>query len=194
MARSGLSKSQVRETRDRLVAEGRYPSVDAVRHALGDVGSKSTIHRFLKELRDEEPDGGIRREDTAGALQALVEQLTERLHADAEQRLRRMREEHERVLHDKERELAELRGAVARLGARLAFLENQDEPAPARADGWSRAAGGRASLVEGFGKFDGLLSSRSPGRDISPFNMARSFARTDAGELDSLWRAKGPLI
>jgi hypothetical protein len=55
MARKGLTKSQVRATRDALLAEGRYPSVDAVRQALGDSGSKSTIHRFLKELRDEEP-------------------------------------------------------------------------------------------------------------------------------------------
>ena len=38
MARTGLTKSQVRTTRDQLLAEGRYPSVDAVRHALGDTG------------------------------------------------------------------------------------------------------------------------------------------------------------
>ena len=36
--------------RDQLIAEGRYPSADAVRAALGNTGSKSTIHRYLKEL------------------------------------------------------------------------------------------------------------------------------------------------
>lgn len=191
MARSGLSKSQVRETRDRLVAEGRYPSVDAVRHALGDVGSKSTIHRFLKELREEEPDAGLRRDDTALALHGLVEQLAERLHVDAEQRLRAQREAHERVLAGKEQELAELRASVARLGARVAVLE-AEAALPAPRDGaWT---GGRASLVEGFGRFDGLLNSRSASRDISPFDMARSFARADAPDLDTLWRAQGPLI
>ena len=54
MARSGLTKSQVRTIRDRLLADGRYPSVDAVRHALGDTGSKSTIHKYLKELGEDE--------------------------------------------------------------------------------------------------------------------------------------------
>ena len=59
MARSGLTKSQVREARDRLLAEGRHPSVDAVRHALGDSGSKSTIHKYLKELRSEDGGGDV---------------------------------------------------------------------------------------------------------------------------------------
>ena len=31
MARSGLTKSQVRTVRDRMLADGKYPSVDAVR-------------------------------------------------------------------------------------------------------------------------------------------------------------------
>ena len=50
MARSGLYKSDVQRARDSLRAEGKNPSVDAVRVALGNTGSKTTIHRYLKEL------------------------------------------------------------------------------------------------------------------------------------------------
>ena len=35
MARAGLYKSQVKKARDMLVAQGKHPSVDAIRIALG---------------------------------------------------------------------------------------------------------------------------------------------------------------
>ncbi|MFN6505802.1 DNA-binding protein [Xanthomonas translucens pv. translucens] len=34
----------------RGVQQGKHPSVDAVRVALSNTGSKTTIHRYLKEL------------------------------------------------------------------------------------------------------------------------------------------------
>ncbi len=52
MARTGLYQSQVKKARDTLVAQGRHPSVDAVRVALGNTGSKTTIHKYLKELEE----------------------------------------------------------------------------------------------------------------------------------------------
>jgi hypothetical protein len=182
MARSGLTKPQVRTVRDRLLAEGRYPSVDAVRHALGDVGSKSTIHKYLKELRDEDPNVGIKREDTEDALRGFVEQLAERLHANAEERLRVLRAEHEGALRDKDGELAVLRATVAQLTARLQRLERQELAAmPAiHADDtpdWRAQRQARS----GFGRFDSaLLSSRSaiaPG-EPSPFDLIRTAARS----------------
>ncbi|MFX6330932.1 DNA-binding protein, partial [Acinetobacter baumannii] len=56
MARTGLYKSEVKKARDSLLALGRHPSVDAVRVELGNTGSKTTIHKYLKEL--EEDEGG----------------------------------------------------------------------------------------------------------------------------------------
>ena len=50
MARAGLYQSDIKKARDALLAQGRYPSVDAVRVALGNTGSKTTIHKYLKEL------------------------------------------------------------------------------------------------------------------------------------------------
>ena len=42
MARGGLYKSDVQKARDALRAQGKHPSVDAVRVALGNAGSKTT--------------------------------------------------------------------------------------------------------------------------------------------------------
>jgi len=194
MARSGLTKSQVRTVRDHMLAEGKYPSVDAVRHALGDSGSKSTIHRYLRELRDEDPDAGTRREDTEDALRAVVGQLAERLHANADERVKAriaaLQAAHEQALREKEAELAALRAAVDTLMARVALLE-----APGWADGaadrmeddvdggaglprrWRTPRPGQPHA--GFGRFDsGLLSSRSGQGGSSPFDLIRTVSRS----------------
>ena len=77
MARTGIFKWDVKDARDQLVREGKHPSIDAIRSALGDTGSKSTIHRFLKELEEEE--AGSSKIAISDALQGLVSQLSERL-------------------------------------------------------------------------------------------------------------------
>jgi hypothetical protein len=178
MARTGLSKSQVRASRDQVLAEGRYPSVDTVRLALGNTGSKSTIHKYLKELETEDADGGLRREDTARTLLATVEQLAEQLHADGDRRLRALKAEHAQALQEKDDELAELRRQVAMLGARLDRLE--DLP-----------GGGDRSFDKGFGKFsDQLLSSRGGGHDISPFSFIPAGGRSEVFDFDSLIPAR----
>lgn len=160
MARTGLTKTDVRASRDRLLAEGRYPSVDAVRAVLG-TGSKSTIHKYLKELGGEDAGAGVKREDTARTLHGIVEQLTDQLHGDAERRLEALRAAYEK-------ELAELRGTVARLAARLEELE------------------GGPSLG-GFGDFSGLQTSSRSGRgEQSPFNIVLSGGRSSVFDLDSL--------
>jgi chromosome segregation ATPase len=93
MARSGLTKSDIKSARNALIARGRYPSADAVRAELGDTGSKSTIHRYLKELEDEEgtPDVGSRA-SISEPLQDLVARLAERLHEEAEAQVAAMRQ------------------------------------------------------------------------------------------------------
>jgi BMFP domain-containing protein YqiC len=181
MARSGLTKSQVRTCRDRLLAEGRYPSVDAVRLSLGNTGSKSTIHRFLKELAGEDmgPDAGIKREDTARSLHDFVEELADRLHGDAQQRIRQLETAHREALQEKERELAALRATVARLEARLEALEEDR--------GFGRLDDGPAPATQGFGMFSSrLAASRGGVRDISPFGMMAGGARSEAFDVDSM--------
>jgi len=82
MARTGVYKWDVKEARDRLVEQGKHPSIDAVRAALGDTGSKSTIHRYLKELEQE--GDGLSTVSLSESLQGLVSQLAERLKHEAE--------------------------------------------------------------------------------------------------------------
>lgn len=80
MARAGLDKSDVQKARDALRAQGKHPSVDAVRVALGNTGSKTTIHRYLKELEEEEGQGLGAKVAVSDALQDLVGRLAGRLH------------------------------------------------------------------------------------------------------------------
>ena len=190
MARTGLSKAQVKATRAQLIAEGRYPSVDAVREALGNTGSKSTIHKYLKELESEDGDAAERRDDSARALHALVEQLADRLHLDAEQRMAAMRAEYEQALQRKELELAELREQVAQLSGRL-DERHADVPAVAPVRQPNEApvhAGQRKSLREiGFGFFGNLLSSsRNGGREASPFSSMLTSGRSDILDVEEL--------
>ena len=167
MARTGLTKSEVRASRDRLLAEGRYPSVDAVRAALG-TGSKSTIHKYLKELGREDGGAGVKREDTTRTLYGIVEQLADQLHGDAERRLETLRASYEE-------ELAELRGTVARLSARVEELEGAPPKQPA---------------TSGFGDFSDLQSSSRSGRsEHSPFNTVLSGGRSAVFDLDHLLNA-----
>ncbi|SHG76491.1 DNA-binding protein [Massilia sp. CF038] len=86
MARTGLYQSEVKKARDALIAQGKHPSVDAVRVALGNTGSKTTIHKYLKEL--EEVDGGAgRKTSVSEALQDLVARLAARLHEEGDARV-----------------------------------------------------------------------------------------------------------
>lgn len=191
MARSGLTKSQVREVRDRLLAEGGYPSADAVRRALGDTGSKSTIHKYLKELEGEDAGTGLQRADTERALQALIAQVAEQLHLEAERHMRKLHAQQEQALRDKDRELAELRDTVALLTARLEKLEGAplaDEPSGQVRE---RAIPRRSPAMDGLGNFGVLMSnSRCGSRDISPFSSVLTSARSDAFEVDDLWPLK----
>jgi chromosome segregation ATPase len=87
MARTGLYQSEVKKARDALVAQGRHPSVDAVRVALGNTGSKTTIHKYLKELEAIEDGAGGRKTSIGDALQDLVARLAAQLHEEADARI-----------------------------------------------------------------------------------------------------------
>ncbi|HRG14831.1 MAG TPA: DNA-binding protein [Pseudomonadota bacterium] len=85
MARGGLYRTDVEKARSALIAQGKHPSVDAVRVALGNTGSKTTIHRYLKEIDAEE--GTDRKVAVSDALQDLVARLAAQLHAEADERI-----------------------------------------------------------------------------------------------------------
>ena len=87
MARAGIYKSEVLRARDRLLANGRYPSIDAVREELGNTGSKGTIHRYLKEIEEEEGPATGSRVAVSEAIQDLVGRLAARVNEEAEERV-----------------------------------------------------------------------------------------------------------
>ncbi len=86
MARAGIYKSEVLRARDKLLATGRHPSIDAVREELG-TGSKSTIHRYLKEIGEEEGPAIGSRVAVSEAIQDLVGRLAARVNEEAEERV-----------------------------------------------------------------------------------------------------------
>ena len=85
MARGRIYKSEVQAARDKLLRDGTNASLDAVRIALGNTGSKTTIHRLMKELEAEEAGPvAVSGEAISDALQALVAQLAGQLRQEAE--------------------------------------------------------------------------------------------------------------
>ncbi len=66
-----------------MLAKGQHPSIDMVRIELGNTGSKSTIHRYLKELEEE---ASTRLDDEAllsQPIRELVARLASRLQEEA---------------------------------------------------------------------------------------------------------------
>lgn len=115
MARAGIYFSDVKRARDTLVAQGRHPSIDAVREALGNTGSKTTIHRYLRELEVEE---GGQSAPVNDAILALVSQLAARLEEEAATQVESMRIQiaeqqaaDRRIRSDLQAQLAEARQA-----------------------------------------------------------------------------------
>lgn len=108
MAKAGIYKSDVKKARDALIAQNKHPSVDAVRIALGNTGSKTTIHKYLKELDEEDGGAGGRRASISEALQDLVERLAAQLQDEANSAIDAARAEHA----EKERQYATVLAAA----------------------------------------------------------------------------------
>ena len=92
MARGGINKALVLKARQALLARGEHPSIDAVRIELGNTGSKTTIHRYLKELEESEAGRVAGAASLSEELTALVARLSERLQAEAQETIEGMRQ------------------------------------------------------------------------------------------------------
>jgi chromosome segregation ATPase len=82
MARGGINKAIVLEARNALLARGQNPSIDAMRIELGNTGSRTTIHRYLKEIEEAEAPIRAPREHSerfSAELTNLVSRLLERM-------------------------------------------------------------------------------------------------------------------
>lgn len=84
MARGGINKAVVQKARTALLTRGEHPSIDAVRIELGNTGSKTTIHRYLKELEAADQGRSPTPIPLSGQLANLVSQLAEQLQEEAQ--------------------------------------------------------------------------------------------------------------
>ncbi len=120
MARAGIYKSEVVRARDNLLAMGRYPSIDAIRGELGNTGSKGTIHRYLKEIEEEEGGNTGTQVAVSDAIQDLSARLAERLHLEADQRMTALTDKHKA-------EIASLNGVMTALRNEVESFRGQVE-------------------------------------------------------------------
>ncbi|TKK27364.1 integrase [Pseudomonas sp. CFBP13528] len=85
MARGGINKAVVQTARLAILARGENPSIDAVRIEMGNTGSKTTIHRYLKELDESETRQTITQAPIDDELGELVARLAQRLKEKAQE-------------------------------------------------------------------------------------------------------------
>ncbi len=84
MARGGVYRTDVEKARRALLDQGKNPTIDGVRAELGNTGSRTTIHRYLRELEAEEALPTGTKVGVSDAIQALVQRLSEQLHAETD--------------------------------------------------------------------------------------------------------------
>ncbi len=84
MARGGINKVLVKQAREALIGKGQNPSIDAIRVALGNTGSKSTIHRYLREIEEESATVLDNQALLSQPIQELVGRLASRLKEEAQ--------------------------------------------------------------------------------------------------------------
>lgn len=84
MARGGVNKAVVQTARMALLARGEHPSIDAVRIEMGNTGSKTTIHRYLKELDESDTRSSAPQAEIGDELTELVGRLAQRLNEQAQ--------------------------------------------------------------------------------------------------------------
>jgi hypothetical protein len=151
MARPGLSKLEVKHACDALAAQGRYPSADAVRRELGDRGSKSTIHRLLKQLQAE----------ALGPVSAIVQPDAYLRHA-FDDLLARVRADHADQLRRQALQIAYLSEQVQSLQRRLRMAEDDSAHvlSPGFGDPYGLNDNNRAGRA-GFSRIDSFFNSRS---------------------------------
>lgn len=113
MARGGISKDQVRIARQTILGRGEHPSIDALRVELGNTGSKSTIHRLLKELDGDAATTARGQRPLSEELGDLVGQLALRLQQEAKVAVA---EERARLSRERLDQQQQVNGAQQRIG------------------------------------------------------------------------------
>jgi hypothetical protein len=140
MARGGINKAVVQTARLAILARGENPSIDAVRIEMGNTGSKTTIHRYLKELDESETRQAITEAPLDDELGELVARLAQRLKEKAQEPI-------DLALAQFEQQKTALLAQVEELGQAHSQLKQQfDIQAAALADESATLQSTRSSL------------------------------------------------
>ncbi|EJM80223.1 DNA-binding protein [Pseudomonas sp. GM60] len=115
MARGGVNKAVVQAARLAILARGENPSIDAVRIEMGNTGSKTTIHRYLKELDDGAEPAAPSSEPIDDELAGLVSRLAQRLKEQAQEPIDQARAQFEQQRKDLESQLTDAQEANSEL-------------------------------------------------------------------------------
>ncbi len=125
MARGGINKALVQKARQAILARGENPSIDAVRVELGNTGSKTTIHRYLKELEDAERGRDAGSIPLSEQLANLVGQLADQLEEDAQATVAQEREQLARERLDFQNQARLAAGRIQQLESQSSGLTEQ---------------------------------------------------------------------
>ncbi|ALE88256.1 DNA-binding protein [Pseudomonas versuta] len=124
MARGGVNKAVVQIARTAILARGEHPSIDAVRIEMGNTGSKTTIHRYLKELDEVDSRRGAPQEQIGDELTELVARLAQRLQEQAQEPIYRARAHYEQLQVALQEQLNEAQQSQAQLQQQLEIQSN----------------------------------------------------------------------
>ncbi|WP_370599323.1 DNA-binding protein [Pseudomonas nitroreducens] len=132
MARGGITKALVQKARSSILARGENPSIDALRVELGNTGSKSTIHRYLKEIEAENAPRSGQPRSLSDNLTELVTQLAGQLQQEARQSvakdraaLSRERLDYQQQVHNAQAQIDLLKDSVQAMEAQLQDARRQ---------------------------------------------------------------------
>ena len=121
MARGGVNKAVVQAARLAILARGENPSIDAVRIEMGNTGSKTTIHRYLKELDNRSEPAEAPAEPIDDELMALVARLAQRLKEQAQEPIDQARTQYEEQRKALDNQLGEAQEANSELHQQYEF-------------------------------------------------------------------------
>lgn len=125
MARGGVNKALVSQARQTLISRGENPSIDAIRVELGNTGSKSTIHRYLREIEEE---ASARLDDEAllsQPIKELIGRLASALKQEAQAAIDERQTKHQHQVQSLTSRIKELEDSIS--NASKTFAEREYE-------------------------------------------------------------------
>ena len=125
MARGGINKTLIKEARQELLRKGINPSLDSIRVQLGNTGSKSTIHRYLKEIEEQEAvqlnDEGL----LNNTLKEMISRLASQLNADANEIVEKNEEESSKKINQLNDDLNTFKKQLTHAETQIESLETK---------------------------------------------------------------------